>query len=1037
MILKEMQKYSTAVSRFFRVKEIYSQDTEELHGQYPFITLDVKQGSAPEKKRGETHSAEELTSSSSDLLTTEEDSISPEELYDPQVSKTFTTSRGNVYNTQSFRVQWEEEGEQGPTLSEVELVGYPQNLLAEVQRDIRVAFFTHLEDWYETALSNAVKIVVAKRQELKSGLDLRLKLQESRAKRIEEDVHNVRAVELVLHRDHVDRHCKSVQESLKAVRTHVQKLQLQQQEQTENFRAQIYAMENVFTSATKSDKLASLCGSLQSRLEKHMTVVQKTQRSFRLEAESTLGGLREANAQFIKSLRLFSDGGNYTPHEIEVFQKRLEKAAKSIDSTDEAIMLDMEGTESRCLEQAKEVISMFEDKFLCLTLDLRFLEKIQRILTNTQVQIKTEATKSNWQKKHLDNMMMQLESMTEACARPGPEEKTVKVSDVSTLTWSIMEELKNRCQYLECSLDPSASVTRPESPLQGAFAVAARPKSRRQDKPTSPGNDSLLQPSRMGVPLTDDAAVGVVRGLLRLSRPKTTEEIHAVAPERGPAPTMGTQLSTVAAGRRQRAGGTPSTPALDRQRRRSAESVSSQSVLRLSKLTRSEKRFQVFGSNPEEQSAVGFNGFITNILWKANDLLLSVAEDFYKKKDRRPVTRPQHLQETFELCAEDINRRLLIYQTQTREYHNGCLQDFKEQLSRNEELFSRVPALLLSHLGEEHLQQLSQATSQIHQSLECAQQESEDRKKKHIGKLRVRLGHPAHEEELNSLRAAEEDRQKEQASAIQRSKQELQACARKHGEEFVTALAAATENLLFQMDNLLTVNEVQDGQTEKKKETLTALIRRKECKVPLQEKDCGSLIQRGSRTWPGVSFFEADGGEAAVRPCKETASITTAKTTLGHLSTCEARDAVYQSYRQRYEEELTRAEEESEAHRKQVERWEQHWREGGYQVGRESVRQLVPLQLDLDEVVGQGELLIVQHAVPVDVRQSPDLSQHDVGQLGLDHLFLGVGARHLAVDGAERVEDLVVEGLVARHHPLRLVDALASPLPVAMAKGPI
>ncbi|KAI1895727.1 hypothetical protein AGOR_G00109420 [Albula goreensis] len=933
-----------------QVKEIYSQDTEELHSQYPFITLDVKQGSAPDKKRGETHSAEDLTSSSSDLLTTEEDSSSPEELCDPQVSETFTTSRGNVYNTQSFRVQFEEEGEQGPTVAEVELVGYPQNLLVEVQRDIRVAFFTHLEDWYETALSNSVKIVVAKREELKSGLDLRLKLQESRAKRIEEDVHNVRAMELVLHRDHVDRHCRSIQESLSTVRTHVQKLQLQQQEQTENFRAQIYAMENVFTSATKSDKLASLCGSLQSRLEKHMAVVQKTQRSFRLEAESTLGGLREANAQFIKSLRLFSDGGHYTPHEIEVFQKRLEKAAKSIDSTDEAIMLDMEGTESRCLEQAKEVISMFEDKFLYLTLDLRFLEKIQRILTNTQVQIKTEATKSNWQKKHLDNMMMQLESMTEACARPGPEEKTVKVSDVSTLTWSIMEELKNRCQYLECSLDPSASVTRPESPLQGAFAVAARPKSRRQDKPTSPSNDSLLQPSRMGMPLTDDAAVGVVRGLLRISRPKATEEIHAVTPERGPARQWwlgnnvsgkrklylqfsilnfsGTQLSMVAAGRRQRAGGTPSTPALDRQRRRSAESVSSQSVLRLSKLTRSEKRFQVFGSTPEEQSTVGFNGFITNILWKANDLLLSVAEDFYKKKDRRPVTRPQHLQETFEQCAEDINRRLLIYQAQTREYHNGCLQDFKEQLSRSEELISRVPALLLSHLGEEHLQQLSQATSQIHQSLECAQQESEDRKKEHIGKLRVRLGHPAHEEELNSLRAAEEDRQKEQASAIQRSKQELQACARKHGEEFVTALAAATENLLFQMDNLLTVNEVQDGpETEKKKETLTALIRRKECKVPLQEKDCGSLIQRGSRTWPGVSYFEADGGEAAVRSCKDTASITTAKTTLGHLSTCEARDAVYQSYRQRYEEELTRAEEESEAHRKQVERWEQHWRE--------------------------------------------------------------------------------------------------------------
>lgn len=34
---------------------------------------------------------------------------------------------------------------------------------------------------------------------------------------------------------------------------------------------------------------------------------------------------------------------------------------------------------------------------------------------------------------------------------------------------------------------------------------------------------------------------------------------------------------------------------------------------------------------------------------------------------------------------------------------------------------------------------------------------------------------------------------------------------RKHGEEFVRALTSLTENLLFQMDNLLTVDEVQVG----------------------------------------------------------------------------------------------------------------------------------------------------------------------------------------------------------------------------------
>lgn len=40
--------------------------------------------------------------------------------------------------------------------------------------------------------------------------------------------------------------------------------------------------------------------------------------------------------------------------------------------------------------QAKEVVSKFEEKLQFLKVDLMFLEKIQKVLTNTQVQIKSE-----------------------------------------------------------------------------------------------------------------------------------------------------------------------------------------------------------------------------------------------------------------------------------------------------------------------------------------------------------------------------------------------------------------------------------------------------------------------------------------------------------------------------------------------------------------------------------------------------------------------------------------------------------------------
>lgn len=49
-------------------------------------------------------------------------------------------------------------------------------------------------------------------------------------------------------------------------------------------------------------------------------------------------------------------------------------------------------------------------------------------------------------------------------------------------------------------------------------------------------------------------------------------------------------------------------------------------------------------------------------------------QDFYKKKERRLASRPPYIQETFELCAEDMNKRLLVYQSQCHEYHQSCVQ---------------------------------------------------------------------------------------------------------------------------------------------------------------------------------------------------------------------------------------------------------------------------------------------------------------------------------------------------------------------------
>ncbi len=60
--------------------------------------------------------------------------------------------------------------------------------------------------------------------------------------------------------------------------------------------------------------------------------------------------------------RLFSEGGNFCPEEIEEFRKKLEKMSQKIDSSEGFIMADLEGMESKRLEQASKVSQEFEDR---------------------------------------------------------------------------------------------------------------------------------------------------------------------------------------------------------------------------------------------------------------------------------------------------------------------------------------------------------------------------------------------------------------------------------------------------------------------------------------------------------------------------------------------------------------------------------------------------------------------------------------------------------------------------------------------------
>uniref|UniRef100_A0ACB8ESP5 Uncharacterized protein n=1 Tax=Sphaerodactylus townsendi TaxID=933632 RepID=A0ACB8ESP5_9SAUR len=348
------------------------------------------------------------------------------------------------------------------------------------------------------------------------------------------------------------------------------------------------------------------------------------------------------------------------------------------------------------------------------------------------------------------------------------------------------------------------------------------------------------------------------------------------------------------------------------------------SIQKYTKQTKWDKKFLIFGDRPKETDCHHLKGIIFITLWDNFDVLMSVAEDFYRK-DKHPITRPEYLQETYDQCIEVLGQKLLLYLEQVNKYHIACISEFRDQLKKFEELLPDIVQLVVGKLLKDHEQQLLNATEKIWQGLQEQLQKWDMEKNKNKNKLRPTLGHPDNLPQLEALCQEEEERQKEQVDGIRLCTQKLEACVIQSAQRFVSALAACTEKILGELDNSLTVDDVQTGKKEIPREKTSTLLRRKQAGLSLAVEECKLVAERGSRTCPGIPRTALAGLPGQIL-CGETAAVTTAKTTLGHVAAVRERDAAYLKFKQVLETEFGRTKEENTAHLMKAQHWTDWWK---------------------------------------------------------------------------------------------------------------
>ncbi|XP_070761112.1 coiled-coil domain-containing protein 180 [Enoplosus armatus] len=880
LFLEELLSYSSSLSSFYHLNHTYRPSPEELQNLHPSSTDPAN----PETSGGaEIQKLEEMTENhpiscqnytdpaqpSLDWLTEAESSLL--DLCGISSDVMFTSSRGVAYSGPAFRCP-------APDLpddlqQEAHLSLFPVELLTHTLSRTRTLFLDHLEQRFHDVLSSAVAMVTDRKEALRSEQELQL--QQLNPQHIQTHIYQPRLAELQLHRQRVDVHCEEVLDVLTSCRVELQELQTSISKKNQECTIILSNMEDNVQTADSSQRLEAVSSTLQDCLDQHIKDTQCCQTTFRQTVQFRVEEVRNRTTQLLNSFRLFNEGGDFAQQEVKLFQRRLKEETKQISVTEESIYSELEAFESKSLQQMKEVSGRFEEKLSFLKSEVEFMEKIQKIISSTQVHIRAEAASSNQQQSAISSRLEDLRMMM--------ENTQMSPDQVCSFLSSFNKELRKCCQYLDFSLDTT---------LQES--LSACPKSRKQVWLTPP--PGLLQLSRTGVDLLDDPVVGIIKSLNRFCM------IQDVAAEAAERPETG----RTAAG------------PVQRLQQRCTESVSTLSVRRGCRSIGTDRRFQVSEPKPEpEQNTDSFSSTVNSVLWKANDVLLLVAEDFYRSEPRG-LSRFLLVPDSLDQWADSMQQRLLGYREQAWRFLSTSREELVNHLSVLEELLHSLPSVLISNHERQQGVELREEVGRVRRKLEERLAASEKEKCVNVSQLRVSL----RDDELQTLNSSEELRQQQLHSAICCAHLELQECVRVRGEEFVTSLASLTENLLHQLDNLLTPAETEAASSHQHLEDSTVTM---ETRAETGQKPC--IV---SWSWSGISYLSPPTNSTADPQSGITMATTTSTTTrctLGHLAVKEQRDASLKRFEQLFRSEFLRSDDDKRRRLSELQSWSTHWRQ--------------------------------------------------------------------------------------------------------------
>ncbi|CAI9738402.1 Hypothetical predicted protein [Octopus vulgaris] len=776
-------------------------------------------------------------------------------------------------------------------------VHIPGEYISDLKTNICMNMLNHLDLWLVDAVKKAKQALEVKIEELDSELSLRIHLHQPRAKRIEEDIHDVRKDELVNHSKRITEHCQGVEDAFTDMKMKLNQIKESQDALMADFESQIEAMEPAFLNVSKSEKLVSLRNNLTSKINKLMANIRKILREYRSDFDQDLQKVKDANATLMKSFRPFSERGNFCPEEIQQYQKVIDKFGTKVDQFEGKILFEMEGMESARYDQANKITLQFEERFKNHVFDLQFIELIARWFTNTQVKIKSDVAKCNNQGKSICNILDKLEKKIDYLTEPHPDKLKCSPSE---LTADLANALSLFCSRAINLIGPRSN--KESSAFKSGFLNVP------SEVPTT---------SKPGKSWTDDASVFVAKNILRSNKLVSGSEGSMNAREK----SDGTATDAVGS-----ATNFPADPKMKLTTKKSltqlrkpqtlytGQDMDSKAVFeqmyrlgKIKKILLSHKiRQKLFSGELEvKESEEGelelvydFLGTIRQYLQVTFDNVLIIADDYYRVKGVRPVTRPQVIQDNVDSCAVLMKKKLKSYYTQATEFTTRCQTEFSKQIQQLERIASRIPGIVMNEQLKDHTNSIELMLKDRRKVLEAKLEEFQAKQASNREQLQPDLGHPQMKEKLNKLSESEHEQHEALMTFMQSHFTELKAEVIKASGPFLKELCTTSESLLQLYDTLFKDPSQRREKMRINPADVYALVKN----VPIHER----------ATWPGLPLKDFYTQLSLESPFSKAVSIsvTTSRCMFPHHATVKARNQTFQMYKEFFKNTLQNTERE-------------------------------------------------------------------------------------------------------------------------------